>query len=108
MITISVMKSAHESGVIKKMLHAPTLKLYAVKEVPLSNREMRNNLKSWLNSWESEFEDSSRHLKVYSVFFNQPEGCVSIVMELINGGSVQNLLESAGNLPEGVISHVAG
>jgi len=31
MITISVMKSSHETGSIKKVLHAPTLKLFAVK-----------------------------------------------------------------------------
>lgn len=31
MITLTIMKSSHESGCVKKMLHAPTLKLYAVK-----------------------------------------------------------------------------
>ena len=31
MITINIMKSSHETGVVKRMLHGPTLKLYAVK-----------------------------------------------------------------------------
>mmetsp|Transcript_36273 Transcript_36273/g.55718 ORF Transcript_36273/g.55718 Transcript_36273/m.55718 type:complete len:90 (+) Transcript_36273:623-892(+) len=35
MITLGVFKSS--SGTIKKMLHAPTLKIYAVKEVPMAN-----------------------------------------------------------------------
>jgi hypothetical protein len=35
MITLGVFKST--SGTIKKMLHAPTLKIYAVKEVPIAN-----------------------------------------------------------------------
>jgi hypothetical protein len=35
MITLGVFKSA--SGTIKKMLHAPSLKIYAVKEVPIAN-----------------------------------------------------------------------
>ena len=35
MITLGVFKST--SGTIKKMLHAPSLKMYAVKEVPISN-----------------------------------------------------------------------
>ena len=39
MVTLAVFKSA--SGTIKKMLHGPTLKIYCVKEVPLSNRETR-------------------------------------------------------------------
>ena len=39
MITLGVFKSS--SGSIKKMLHAPTLKIYAVKEVPISNVQIR-------------------------------------------------------------------
>ena len=31
MITINVVKSSHETGAVKRMLHAPTLKLYAIK-----------------------------------------------------------------------------
>jgi hypothetical protein len=33
LITINVMKSSHETGSIKKVLHAPTLKLFAVKVI---------------------------------------------------------------------------
>ena len=35
MITLGVFKST--SGTIKKMLHAPSLKIYSVKEVPIAN-----------------------------------------------------------------------
>ena len=35
----------------KKMLHAPTLQLYAVKEEPISNKEVRSNLKEWISFW---------------------------------------------------------
>lgn len=31
MVTLQIIKSSHETGVVKKMIHAPTLKLYAVK-----------------------------------------------------------------------------
>ena len=31
MITLSVIKSSHETGTVKKMLHAPTFGLYAIK-----------------------------------------------------------------------------
>lgn len=64
--------------------------------MPLSNRETRNNLKAWLNGWEHSFDDSSRHLKIHSIFFNSPEGCVSIIMELINGGSIQVKMKQVG------------
>jgi hypothetical protein len=39
MITLAVFKST--SGTVKKMLHAPTLRIFCLKEVPIANREMR-------------------------------------------------------------------
>lgn len=35
MITLQIIKSSHETGVVKKMIHGPTLKLYAVKVLEL-------------------------------------------------------------------------
>ena len=52
MITLGLLKRSSLTGPIKKMLHAPTQKLFAVKEVPLSSREVRHLLKQWLNRWE--------------------------------------------------------
>ena len=59
------------------------------KEVPLSTRETRNNLKEWLGQWQSNFENSQYHVNVEATFFNSPEGCLSIFMELMNAGSLQ-------------------
>lgn len=39
MITLNVFKST--TGTVKKMLHAPTLKIFCIKEVPIANREIR-------------------------------------------------------------------
>jgi len=39
MITLGVFKSS--SGTLKKMLHAPSLKIFAVKEVPIANVQIR-------------------------------------------------------------------
>ena len=49
MITLGVFKST--SGTIKKMLHAPTLKMYAVKEVPIANVQIRQMLIDWIANW---------------------------------------------------------
>ena len=103
MITLSVIRSSHETGTVKKLLHAPTLRLFAVKvfdimlceflmfikEVPLSTRETRINLKEWLSQWQNNFENSKSHVKVYATSFNSPEGCLSIFMDLMSGGSLQ-------------------
>lgn len=50
MITLGVFKST--SGTIKKMLHAPTLKMYAVKEVPIANVQIRQMLIDWIANWQ--------------------------------------------------------
>ena len=50
MITLGVLKGSKNS-VVKKMLHAPTLKVYAVKEEPINNKEVRKNIKEWVTYW---------------------------------------------------------
>jgi hypothetical protein len=51
MVTLAVFKSS--SGTIKKMLHAPTLKIFCVKEVPLTNLKTRQTLKVWVEKWKA-------------------------------------------------------
>jgi serine/threonine protein kinase len=108
MITLSILKGTRNTGSVKKMLHAPTLKLYAVKEIPLSNREVRIILKEWISMWQNaQGASQERVCNVYGTFWNVPEGCVSVVMEYLNAGSLENLLESAGALPEQVLLEIA-
>lgn len=108
MITLSILKGTRNTGSVKKMLHAPSLKLYAVKEIPLSNREVRIILKEWIAMWQSAQESAKdRVCNVYGTFWNVPEGCVSVVMEHLNAGSLENLLESVGALPEQVLLEIA-
>jgi len=108
MITLSILKGTRNSGSVKKMLHAPSLKLYAVKEIPLSNREVRIVLKEWISMWQtSQSETADKIANIHGTFWNVPEGCVSVVMEYMNAGSLENLLESAGALPEQVLLELA-
>ena len=51
MITLGLMKGSRDTGAVKKMLHAPTLKVFSVKEEPISNKEVRKNLKEWICYW---------------------------------------------------------
>ena len=50
MITLAVFKST--SGTVKKMLHAPSLRIFCIKEVPISSRDMRQMVKEWIGKWE--------------------------------------------------------
>lgn len=48
MITLNLIKNNKNYAAIKKMLHAPTLSIFAVKEQPIATKEIRKILKDWL------------------------------------------------------------
>lgn len=104
MITLAIFKST--SGTVKKMLHTPTLKIYTIKEVPISNRETRQMLKDWIGKWEHNCT-TDQYVKVHSSFWNSPEGCVSVVTDYAGCGSLHNLVLSIGALPESILKHLA-
>ena len=104
MVTLSVFKST--SGTIKKMLHGPSLKIFCVKEVPISDREIRKVLKGWVSNWER-YCTSEQYIRIYDTFWNSPEGCVSVISDFAANGSLQNLIQSIGALPETTLKHLA-
>ncbi|CDW74770.1 protein kinase domain containing protein [Stylonychia lemnae] len=104
MITLAVFKST--SGTVKKMLHAPSLRIFCIKEVPISSRDMRQMIKEWIAKWEHHCT-TDQYVKVHSSFWNSPEGCVSVVTDYAGNGSLQNLVQSIGALPESILKHLA-
>jgi hypothetical protein len=46
------------------MLHAPTLRIYALKEVPISSREARFMLKEWIQEWENNFNKHDNLVRI--------------------------------------------
>ena len=109
MVSLSLIKSSSLSGPIKKMLHVPTFSIYCVKEIPISSRESNSQLKKWIIEWETALQktDGEKHLvTIHGAHWNSPEGWVSVVMEYLNGGSLLNLLESVGALPENILLEI--
>lgn len=104
MITLAVFKST--SGTVKKMLHAPSLKIYTIKEVPIASREIRQMLKEWISKWEHTCT-TDQFSKINASFWNSPEGCVSVVDDYAANGSLLNLVDSVGALPESILKHIA-
>jgi len=64
-------------------------------------------MKEWLTQWRTNFPKSINLTKVYSCFWNSPEGCVSILMEPAKQGFLNSLIESFGSLPEFSIKVIA-
>lgn len=104
MITLAVFKST--SGTVKKMLHAPSLRIFTIKEVPIANREMRQMLKDWIGKWEF-YCKKDDYIKINTSFWNSPEGCVSVVTDYAGSGSLHNLVLSIGALPENILKGLA-
>lgn len=105
MLTLAVFKST--SGTVKKMLHAPSLRIFCIKEVPIANREMRQMLKDWIGKWESNCGATDQFVRISTSFWNSPEGCVSVVTDYSGCGSLHNLVLSVGALPESILKHLA-
>jgi len=47
------------------------------------------------------------YLKISASFWNSPEGCVSVVTDYAANGSLQNLCQSVGALPENILKQIA-
>lgn len=106
MITLSVMNSASRSGCVRKVIHAPSLRLYCIKQIPISTRGERQNLLEWLGKWQSIQARYDELVNVCATFWNTPEGCVSVVMEHNRGDSLQQLIDSVGAIPEAILAPV--
>ena len=95
-------------GAVNKILHAPSLRMYAVRVLPVSSMEARRSLADWLRIWTLVQEDCEQLIHVETTSWNQPEGYVSIALEYANSGSLQSLMDSLGAIPEGILRGVAG
>ncbi len=109
MVSLAMIKGNSSSGPIKKMFHVPSMSVYCVKEVPINSRDSRNGLKRIIGEWETAISgESNPHLvDIAGTFWNSPEGCVSVVTEHMKGGSLLNLLESIGSIPEDLLRDMA-
>jgi hypothetical protein len=88
LITLRKVKTTHSQGTIKRMVHAPTLRIFDIEEEPISELKSVESIamREWINNWRHHFSKSQNLARVYTCFWNSPEGCVSIVMEPAKNG----------------------
>ncbi|KAG6974314.1 hypothetical protein JG688_00003126 [Phytophthora aleatoria] len=110
------------SGVVHKALHVPSLMLVAVKVIPVFEHEKRhqliaelkalyNNLSTLLDAETSESTRQSvacpELVCLYDAFMNPNEGNVSIVVEYMDGGSLQDIADTGGCTSEVVLANIS-
>ncbi|GMF47273.1 unnamed protein product [Phytophthora fragariaefolia] len=110
------------SGVVHKALHVPSLMLVAVKVIPVFEHEKRHQLiaelKALYNNLSSlpdaDSAESTRQnvacpelVCLYDAFMNPNEGNVSIVVEYMDGGSLQDIVDTGGCTSEVVLANIS-
>uniref|UniRef100_K3WML9 mitogen-activated protein kinase kinase n=1 Tax=Globisporangium ultimum (strain ATCC 200006 / CBS 805.95 / DAOM BR144) TaxID=431595 RepID=K3WML9_GLOUD len=107
------------SGVVHKALHVPSLLLVAVKVIPVFENEKRHQLiaelKALYNNLSTLSDDAVDHKTVacpeivclYDAFMNPNEGNVSIVVEYMDGGSLQDIVDTGGCKSESVLANIS-
>ena len=68
MITIGIMKRSRNSGAMKKMLHVPTMRLFAVKEEPITNHKIGKLLQEKTTKWKKLLSHRPQFIKLYNSF----------------------------------------
>lgn len=100
MITLSVLKSPGSSGSVRKVLHAPSFKIFASKEICINTVATRKTVLNTLKAWQSVQSSASYLVEINSSFWNSPEGCVTLIMEYLPGDSLSKLCDTVGAIPE--------
>ncbi|KAG1688613.1 hypothetical protein DVH05_003538 [Phytophthora capsici] len=110
------------SGVVHKALHVPSLMLVAVKVIPVFEHEKRHQLIAELKALynnlstlpDTEASETARQsvacpelVCLYDAFMNPNEGNVSIVVEYMDGGSLQDIVDTGGCTSEVVLANIS-
>ena len=107
MITLGVVANSAKGGCLKKVLHAPSLRIFAVKEVPIGTREVRQGLYDWVAKWEKVQKRTPQLVRLHTTFWNTPEGCMSFVLDHVRGHSLATLSEQLScPVPESALAEV--
>lgn len=105
MITLSQISSTGLTSTVRKVIHCTSLTLFSIKQIPISTREERKFLKEWTEKWQS--LKNPNLVKIIETFWNVPEGCLSIVSEFQNAGSLADLIKVIGTIPEQPLRQIA-
>lgn len=101
MLTIVPLKSSGISGITKKVLHSPSLKILIIKEVPINMGAQpelfeEKLLEKYLKRWQKHCSSNSSFLNLHDIMWNVPQGKASLVLEHCSYGSLKVSFLSKG------------
>lgn len=112
LVFLSSCPQRHGQFVMKKMFHPPSLALFCLIEVPGSDQQrarLKALLQDWLRRWCAlQAQHPDHFVAVPQAFWDAPQGYpMAILCEYMPLGSLEDLIQACGGLPEEAIREVA-
>lgn len=112
LVFLSSCPQRHGHVALKKMLHPPTLRLFCLVEIPGADQlraVLRASLQGWLRRWSAlQAQHPELLVAVCETYWDAPQGYpVGILCEHMPLGSLEDLAQACGGLPEEAMREVA-
>lgn len=112
LVFLSSCPQRHGHFAMKKMLHPPTLELFCLLEIPGADHQrapVRASLQDWLRRWCAlQAQHPDLLVAVCEAFWDAPQGYpMGILCEYMPLGSLEELIQACGGLPEEALREVA-
>ena len=101
-ITLSLLRKTPEM-IEKLVFHIPTLNLYVLQEVNMLNFDLSYIKENLEFLKEISNKNPSNFIQIHQIYWNSPEGYISLLREFFNGGTIRELLEFSMILTEKTI-----
>ena len=114
------------SGVVYKAIHVPTMRLVAVKSIPVFDASKRHHMVKELKALYANLVpiDHGTHgtpgamhasgvapcpfiVSFFDAYINPSEGNLAMVQEYMDGGSLQDIIDTGGCSSEGVLAQIS-
>ena len=92
---------------VYKVLHVPSLRILAQKVVPIFDEQKRRQIVQELHVLHNSCSARHRIVNFYDAFIDPGEGSISILVEYMDGGSLQDVVDSGGCAHETVLANMA-
>lgn len=90
------------SGIVHKAIHKPTKQVLALKDINVFEEAKRKQI---FKELEALYASTCEHLvSFYGAFFS--EGSISIALEYMDGGSIDDIYRYTGRIPEPILSKI--
>lgn len=106
MVSLSDTKSKG-GGLVKKMIHVPTMTLQTVREIPIQDSRENKAIKKSIKIWKEDLSETPEITQCLNYFWNESGDSLSIVAQHMAGDSLKSMLSSCGFLLERDIRNIA-